>query len=631
MEPVDLRPCDDGCLAYGLAADGTLAHVAEVPRGLACGCRCPSCGGALVARRGEIRAAHFAHHAVGQCAGAWETTLHLLAKDVLSEARSVTLPEAFAEFEGMREPVPGATVFRYSSVREEVDLGSVRPDVIVNGGGRELLVEIAVTHFCDPAKIAKLRERDLPAIEIDLSAVPKLASRREHARFILTAAPRIWLHNAKILAAEDRLREEAARREAERMERRRAAWSADADHLAEAAAAPVERGNGPWTSEVRDAGLGDLLDRETEGDFCFAVTRENWQARLISYALKEGRAESFDLGEVFDRMLSHEFLRPGFNRSAWSPEETEVIRGRLPGFRPPWTVLAAYAAALVEVGFLGRAKDGGLIVTAAAAAAAKETTERKRQARFRRAELTRLVGALKEPLGQNADEIVERWKETALPGNAATPEQLAETGGEVWDDLVRALRDLDGMARPGGRPIPRERLLALPLEEVRKKRMAEAEQRDADRAARRRQTAVAFLVRVRGEAETELGVEAGCAWLKERLGGADHDPGSDDRFEPSSAFRRDLEAELRLKVDRARAARDAETDRLLARGQEEARREKLRQTLRKTAVAALKDTGRADLWMRAKHPALGGSPLEVCVKEGGLARCSRLLDAARRR
>ena len=152
MEPVQWRSCDGGCLAYGLAADGRLAHVAEVVRGLACGCRCPACGGDLVARRGELRAAHFAHHAAGECAGAWKTTLHLLAKEVLSASRSVLLPEAVAAFGGERDRIAGPTWFGYDSVREEVDLTSVRPDVVVTGAGRDLLVEVAVTHFCDAEK-----------------------------------------------------------------------------------------------------------------------------------------------------------------------------------------------------------------------------------------------------------------------------------------------------------------------------------------------------------------------------------------------------------------------------------------------------------------------------------------------
>jgi len=52
--------------------------------------------------------------------GAWETTLHLLAKEVVTKARKI-----------------------------------LRPDIIVRRNGRELGLEFAVTRFCDGAKRAK--------------------------------------------------------------------------------------------------------------------------------------------------------------------------------------------------------------------------------------------------------------------------------------------------------------------------------------------------------------------------------------------------------------------------------------------------------------------------------------------
>ena len=88
----------------------------------------------------------------GNARAAWETTLHLLAKEVLLGARRVLLPEAGAEFGGATERVAGATWFAYGAVSEEVGLGSIRPDIVLAAGGRELLVEAAVTHFCDAEK-----------------------------------------------------------------------------------------------------------------------------------------------------------------------------------------------------------------------------------------------------------------------------------------------------------------------------------------------------------------------------------------------------------------------------------------------------------------------------------------------
>jgi hypothetical protein len=156
------------------------------------------------------------------------------------ESREILLPAAIARHEQEEEIVANATTFKYDAAREEVGLGSIRPDIMITRGDRELLVEIAVTHFCDHEKIAKLRARGLPAIEIDLSSVPRLAGHEQHVEQILSVAPRAWLHNAKISAAEERLRREADRRETEYFRRRSASWRAGAKKRAEAVSKPLE-------------------------------------------------------------------------------------------------------------------------------------------------------------------------------------------------------------------------------------------------------------------------------------------------------------------------------------------------------------------------------------------------------
>ena len=194
--------CDPAALLpYGLSPDGRLMHVAEVPAGLTCWCRCPRCGNPLVARKGALVAPHFAHAGGRACKGAWETTLHRLAKEAVRAARELLLPEAAAELDGVREPVAAAQVFRCEAIETEAELGGLQPDALLHRAGRTLAVEFAVTHFCEPEKVADLRRRGLPCVEVDLSAVPRLATRDAHARAILHEAPRRWLFNARIARA----------------------------------------------------------------------------------------------------------------------------------------------------------------------------------------------------------------------------------------------------------------------------------------------------------------------------------------------------------------------------------------------------------------------------------------------
>lgn len=84
-------------------SDAALVDVADVPRGKACGCVCPSCGLPLVARQGRDREWHFAHATRGIKDGATQTcefsfyvSVRLMARQLLSCLESIALP-AFQE------------------------------------------------------------------------------------------------------------------------------------------------------------------------------------------------------------------------------------------------------------------------------------------------------------------------------------------------------------------------------------------------------------------------------------------------------------------------------------------------------------------------------------------------------
>lgn len=74
-------------LTYALNQDGALVHIDSVPKGNKCGCFCPVCKKPLRAKNaGQIREHHFAHQPGIDCPTAFETVLHLLAKDRVQKA-----------------------------------------------------------------------------------------------------------------------------------------------------------------------------------------------------------------------------------------------------------------------------------------------------------------------------------------------------------------------------------------------------------------------------------------------------------------------------------------------------------------------------------------------------------------
>lgn len=275
-------------LPYGLRADGTLAHVADVLSGLACGCTCPGCGTPLVARKGTVKLHHFAHHADRACAGAWESTLHILAKEVIAAARGISLPEAVAVHGHLVEHVSAAMTFAYDAADAEVRMGAITPDIVLYGAGRQLLVEVHVTHPAENAKLEELRLRELPAIEIDLSKAPRHAPREYHADLILRTAPRRWLFNAKIEAVIARLRERAEREAAHARRKLEAGFERIAADAARWWAAPA-REDPEWIRSAEDMGARDAIGVDVPGARCFAVGPATWQARLLDHAINRMR------------------------------------------------------------------------------------------------------------------------------------------------------------------------------------------------------------------------------------------------------------------------------------------------------------------------------------------------------
>lgn len=157
-------------LIYALNASGKLVHVNTVPNGLKCACRCPSCGTQLVAKNnGETISAHFAHITGVQCANAHESELHLLAKEIIGEEKSIMLPRYGNIYQG------GLIRFDSVEIEQRNDISSLQPDICGvaknsrTGKDSRLWIEIRVTHPIGPEKRLIILQNNISCLEIDLS------------------------------------------------------------------------------------------------------------------------------------------------------------------------------------------------------------------------------------------------------------------------------------------------------------------------------------------------------------------------------------------------------------------------------------------------------------------------------
>ena len=176
---------------YGIK-NGELVTVESVEKGLACGCICPACSEPLEAHKGNIKNHYFKHYNGSDCGYGLESAAHVFAKECIEKKKILLLPslKAAPNWEELKyldnqyldqRPFDHSVMFKdvvkpwyklkLDSVVLEKRIGRIVPDVIVTAKGKELLVEIKVTHGIDEEKHKYIAENGLSVIEYDFSSM----------------------------------------------------------------------------------------------------------------------------------------------------------------------------------------------------------------------------------------------------------------------------------------------------------------------------------------------------------------------------------------------------------------------------------------------------------------------------
>lgn len=139
--------------------------IEDVDSGLQDNIVCACCGAKLVANKGQVKAWYFSHYFDEACSLAYETQLHLTAKEYFSKIGSIPMPLEAGWIES-----DCCAELKVSNVQIEVYMDGRRPDLIVNVGSEQYWVEIANKHKCDAEKVWSCRANDKNVIEIDVAA-----------------------------------------------------------------------------------------------------------------------------------------------------------------------------------------------------------------------------------------------------------------------------------------------------------------------------------------------------------------------------------------------------------------------------------------------------------------------------
>lgn len=168
-------------ITYALNSENKLVYIDTVKNGLKCNCICPACKEKLVAKNaGRIKNHHFAHFSNHECVTAFQTVLHLLAKEIFLEVKKFS-------FRNFKNEI---ITYQIMDVLLEKKFGDIIPDIILNCDGKSFIVEIFVSHPIDEAKKEKIRKMNISTVEYDLSKVDRNIS-KEGLQTILFGNPKI--------------------------------------------------------------------------------------------------------------------------------------------------------------------------------------------------------------------------------------------------------------------------------------------------------------------------------------------------------------------------------------------------------------------------------------------------------
>ncbi len=491
-------------LAYALR-NGEVVHVSTVPNGAACGCICPACKSPLIARHGEEKQDHFAHPPGTNCRTGPQTIVHLLGKQILEQHPVLLLPALVASGDEQSVVIAEEAEVTLINVRIEERLDGVIPDVMATVGGRDLLIEIYYTHKCGREKKKRLAEMDLDTVEIDLSRLVRNAAIPDVAAALHSLAPREWIYNSRIAAAESRLKQQAERRrqiqERADQERRRAQAGRVAKLVAATTEAKVaaDRRQPPppvlagILENVRNSRFGNLVGPAVEGDFAFTVAPAVWQALLIDRfvmgPLRERRSSTFTLKDAFDYPRLYHLIAGGLSGFISDADEA-AVRREIPDFVSPFNVLMAYVDFLEGKRILEKAGRGHRRISHDVWSDEEQRQLSEQLFKERAAAVLDRCDAIineLDPADRNGFDP-RRWFDTAGENLGPSPRQLCERG-IAHGELLRKLAALQAMLVPGGEPV--DDLMGLPLDRILTIRRREAEERA--RAKRERDEELALL------------------------------------------------------------------------------------------------------------------------------------------
>ena len=169
-------------LSWGLdPVSEQMRHIDSVPKGKVCGCVCPNCGVALVAKQGNVRAHYFSHPSSGQTGGR-ETCLHKSGVDTMHQRFHNAIQQGEAVlFRWECKACGGEHTHDFAEGITRVEREKRAPDSLkvpdislYRGSDLCRLIEVVVTHPPEQPVRDYARERGVSLVVVDMKKDPDL-------------------------------------------------------------------------------------------------------------------------------------------------------------------------------------------------------------------------------------------------------------------------------------------------------------------------------------------------------------------------------------------------------------------------------------------------------------------------
>lgn len=207
--------------------DNKIIHIDEITpeeNGLKCDCVCPICKEPLKANTlGKIKRKHFSHKADSDCINHLETVAHKLAKQIIEDNKRIIIPRLSYNFETLVDEQN----IEFTEVKLEKYFAdyNFKPDIIAtsihNNKEMKLIIEIAVTHVVDEAKLQKIKCSNISALEIYIDTTKLTGLSLNEIKHIILedTSNKKWLFNRGEARKIKDIREKIRKRELERINR----------------------------------------------------------------------------------------------------------------------------------------------------------------------------------------------------------------------------------------------------------------------------------------------------------------------------------------------------------------------------------------------------------------------------